>query len=309
MGIVKNMTEEEKYASLEVVKYFTSKEYQSNMFRNRLCLTSHTEVLNDKEICKNAPCDLVKEIQFTGEPLFIKKGPQNYSKKYKQYIYQFLYNNESINRILKYINDVTKTYYISLNTENSYVGFTVFIFISVVSALMILSLIVVFNDNFQPFLMFLPTGFWISQFWGFTFNLCSIICKLISQLPEENKLSVWVGNNKYLFILLNVLMDVLFNSISLIDKYSIKLVVVENGENFEIFISALYLDILSFVLLVLLGILKKQDVKLQFINSINDKFINNNIQIQIKSYTGSFNDNSYYKNTLVEENDDDDVNS
>jgi len=411
IGIAKNMTEEEKYASLEVVKYFTSKKYQRNMFVKGLCATTHTEVLNDKEICEYAPCDLIKEIQFTGEPLFIKKGPRNYSKKYKEYIYKFLYYNESINRILKYIDDITKTYYISLKTENSYVGLVCFIFISTVSALMILSLIALFNYNFQPFLMFLPTGFWfitvlgcvliiwipftnyglmkssnchLKQFImsiGFTFNLCPIICKLISQFPEENKLSAWVSKNKYIFILLNILMDVLFYSISFIDKYTVKLVVVEDGENFEIcdynicfaifivykcivvfillflifvewnisetiydikfIISALYIDILSFILLlffyfinlklyipyfliqtfntsiisitnyslfygfrVLLGILKKQNVKVQFINSINDKFINNNTQMQRRNYTDSYNDNSIYKNTFVEENDD-----
>jgi len=387
------------------------------MFENGLCITSLSELWDDEEICKNISCNLIKELQCVRKPQFIKDGPENYEKKYRKYIYQYLYEDKPIEEILKKILDVTKFYEISLNTEDSYVGLICYVFISVISGLMLLSLLVLFKDNFYPFFMILSSDFWIITvlgsiiiLWipifnygtiesikcqfkpllfsiGYSFIFCPIMHKLISQFPEENKTIKWIINHKYMFLLFNILIDISLNSISLINKYIVKSVMVEDGESFQVcnykenygiiiivlykfivlllllflifvewnisqtmydmkfILSALYIDILSTTLIVVfffiqikfyityfliqtvnisiisitnyiflygirvfLGIIRKQNVKLQFINRINENFINNATQFQTKSYNKdatSFNNNvSIIKNNIMDESED-----
>jgi len=164
---------------------------------------------------------------------------------------------------LKHINDITKVYYISLGTEDSYVGLFFFIFSLVISVLMILSLLFLFKDNFHPFFMFLPDDLWIVTvlgsillLWvpsinygevemvkchlnplymtvGFTLNICPTFYKLIVLFPEENKITCWVVKHKYLFLIFNVVIDISLCSISLINPYTPQYVLIEDGESFE----------------------------------------------------------------------------
>jgi len=264
IGIVKSLKGERKKATIEVVKFFASKEHQRETFLNKMYPTTITEILDDEEVCKKARCDLLKDVQFTGEPKFIKEASVDYRNKYKKYIYQFLYENKTKEETLKQITDITKIYYISLDTKNSYVGLIFFILIFIVSILMLLSLILLFNDKFHQIFIFLPTDFWIITvigsiliLWiplfnygqittlkchlkpflssiGYTFSLCPVTHKLISQFPKNTKISIWVNNHKYMFLLINILTDIIFNIISLIDQYTPKKILAENGENFEI---------------------------------------------------------------------------
>jgi len=161
MGIIKNISEDKKEAALEVLKYFTSKEYQIKIF-NEKCIPAISELWYDEELCKNELCDIAKSDQFTMEPEFIKDKPDYYRKKYQKYIYQYLYGNDiTVDEASKHIEDLTKVYYVSLDTKNSYVGLICFVFFSVISAFMLLSLIFIFVDNFNPFFMFLSEEFWI----------------------------------------------------------------------------------------------------------------------------------------------------
>jgi len=265
MGIVKNLNEVKRNAALEVVKYFTSKKYQKNMFKNGLCTTALTEVLKDEDVCVNAPCDVVNKVQFIGIPKFIKDESENYKDSYKKYIYQFLYENKSIKETLKQIADITKIYYITLNTENSYTGFICFVIISVISLLMVLSLLFLLNEVFLPFFKILPIDFWIIIILGsvmilvapfisygsiktincylrplilslgYTFNICPILYKLISRYPKQNKTVTWVSNHKYMFLLSNCLIDGLLCIIALtnLDPFNPTLFLVEDGENFK----------------------------------------------------------------------------
>ena len=265
IGIFKNISEEKKEAALEVIKYFTSKEYQKKEFESGSCSTALTEILDDEELCKNAPCTLMKAMQILGEPKFIKEESVDYKKKYKKYIYQFLYGNKTVEETVKRINDLTKVYYVSLkNTGNTTAGLIFFIIFSIISVIMLLSLTLLFNKNFIPYFQFLSKDFWIITvlgsiiiLWvpmfnyesiktlkchlkifffsiGLTLNLIPMIYKLILIFPIKNKIVVWINENKYLFLVLNILVDVVLNSISAIYPFTSKLIVVEDGENFEI---------------------------------------------------------------------------
>jgi len=268
IGIAKNIDETKKNAALEIVKLFTSKEYQRNKFENGIMLSAMNELCNCDEICNERvakTCDFQKSIQFTSEPRFIKERGEGCRKKYQKYIYQFLYKNKTIEETLKHVIDITKIYYVSLDTVDSYAGLFCFIFFSVVSTLMLLSLIFIYKDNLHLYFKFLSNDFWIITvlgsviiLWvplinygrittlkchlkvllmsvGYTFSIGPSFYKLIIQYPKENKISKWIKNhNKYIFLILNLFVDILMNSISLINPYTVKSILIEEGENFEI---------------------------------------------------------------------------
>ena len=264
MGISKYLPEKKREAALEVIKFLSSKEYQRGILKNLGFPTALSELLNDEEVCKKAKCDLLNEIQFTGEPLFIRDGPDDFRKKYKKYLYQYLYENKTVDETTKKIIDLSKIYYVSLDMENTCIGLIYFIFISVVTVLMLLSLILLFNDKFNKFFIYLPTEFWIINvlgsiliLWiplfnygqikpfkchlkalllsiGYTLNLGPVLYKLISEFPKKNKIINWINNHRYIFLILNILIDVLVNSISFINPYTIKQIGIEDGEKFEI---------------------------------------------------------------------------
>jgi len=68
---------------------------------------------------------------------------------------------------------------------------------------------------------------------GYTLSVCPTLYKLIIQFPEENKLFAWIYKDKYLFLLFNILIDVLVNSVSLLTEYTSQKVRVKEGERFE----------------------------------------------------------------------------
>jgi len=264
LGIEKNLPEERRNVALELIRHVLSKEYQKYYFLNGLSLTAVKEFLYDEEVCRAAPCELIKGIQCIGYPQFIKENSEEYARKYRDYIYQFLYENKTISEITKDIMDITKIYSISLNTENTTIGLIYFILILVVSVLMILSLSFLFIKKFTPFFKFLPTDLWfitvmgsIMILWipianygslesykchlvvflmsiGSTLNLCPTIYKFLIQFPEQDKRIMWFNQHKYIFLLINLLIDILLNSIAWIDSYTPKTVLVNNGQNFEV---------------------------------------------------------------------------
>ena len=413
IGIIKNIPEDRKEAALEVLKFFTSKEYQKEKFGDKTFITGIDELWSDEEACGNGFCDIVKSTQYTPEPEFLREGNDDYRKRYKKYLYELLYNNITVEETLKRINDIKDIYYISVDIKNSYVGLICFILFSVLSILMISSIIFLFRENFRPFIMFLPDGFWVITIlgsifilWvplisygpvntlkchmktlllsiGYTISVCPIMYKLIIQFPENNKLFTWIYRHKYLFLLYNILIDVLVNSVSLIDSCTIQKIFVEYGESFEnciydgeysiillfiyklvviililflvfvewnnsatmydmrIIILALYIDIISITLIfvfyniqiknyissfivqainttiislsnyilfygirILLGFMRKQNIKLEFINKINDSFINNETQLKSETFNSNNNNNSIYKSEVMNDSED-----
>jgi len=407
IGIIRNITDDKREASLEVLKYFIIKEKLKESFKNRLGGIAVDELLDEEELCKDGICDIFKNAQFTVGPQNLRYKPENYRKRYQKYIYQYLFNeNKTLEETLKHINDITKVYYVSLRTEDSYVGLIFVIYTLVISVLMLLSLIVLFKDNFHPFFTFLSDDFWIITvlgsiliLWipyisfgevqsikchlrplyytiGFTLSVCPTIHKLVTLFPEENKIIRCIVKHKYLFLIFNIIIDILLCSISLLNPYTSQYILVENGESFEkckfngiysiiilivykllivllmlflIFVEwnistiiydikfivvALYVDILFIILIfvfyfiniknykiyfilqtvttytismvnyvflygyrVFLGFIRKRDIKLQFINNINEKFINTESQLKTKTF-----DNNAFCDSTDKEN-------
>jgi len=336
LGITKNIPEEKIDSVLKVFNYISSFDYQKKMFVNGVTLTSITQFFDDEEICKVAPCELNKSLQYTAEPKYITNGPEDYAKKFKESIYQYLYKNKSLEETLKSINDITKTYSVSLNTEFSSIGLICFILIIVVSLLMLLSLYFLKIKKFNNFFSFLSKDFWIVTvigsiiiLWipltnygsiepvkchlkpflmsiGFTFITYPSLQKLISQFPEENKILTWVTKNKYIFLLISILMDISLSCIFFINPYTRKTIINEDGENFDIcklngvyslIIMMIYKFTSLFLLLFLLFVewnisANTYDMRLiisaTYVNILSGILIIIFYNIQIKNYTAYF---------------------
>jgi len=263
IGIVKDLEEEKKEAVFEVFRFLTSYDTKKKMFAQGLGKTSVPDLLNDPEICQRTNCELLKQIQFTAEPAYIRDGPDDYRKRYQQYIFEYLYNDKSLEETLKKVDDISKIYTIELSTENSSVGLIYFISFIVVSLLMIGSLAFAKMKNLKQYFTFLPFDMWVITVigsiivfsvpfvsygrtssgkcylkillicLGFTLSVCPTLYKLIVQFPGQGKTVAWVRDNRYVFIVCNVLIDLLLNSFSLITPYSSRTIDVTDGESFE----------------------------------------------------------------------------
>jgi len=266
IGINKHIPSSKLNAAVEVIKYMTSKEVQKEYLKKGQIFTSIPSLWYDKDVCIfEWWCKIFRNLQTIGEPPFITKiSDFNYPKKYQKYIYSYLFENKTEAETLKSIEDILKIYYVSLDKNNSYIGYVTFITMITISSIMLISIIFLFKRNYNPFFTFLSIDFWILTVLGSIIllwipitcieNVSSFKChlklvmaslgltlisvpnlyKLITNFPEFNNISYWVKGNKYLFLLLSILIDVLLNGISFSKPYSEKKIVVEEGESFQI---------------------------------------------------------------------------
>ncbi|ORX82972.1 hypothetical protein BCR32DRAFT_243740 [Anaeromyces robustus] len=128
---------------------------------------------------------------------------------------------------------------------------------------MILSLIFLFIPSFKPIFNFLPNDFYILSILGiimvlcigftemgditvfkchlrlylltvgFSLNMVTFLYKLIITFPEENDISNWIEQHRYLFLLSFIIIDLIMNGLLLIEPYEIKNIE-GNGEHFNI---------------------------------------------------------------------------
>jgi len=89
IGITQHINEQKHKEAIEVVKFITSREYQKKLFMSGFA-SGMTELMDDEEACKVAKCDLLRRIQFTGEPHFIKNNLENTEKNIKN-IFMIIY--------------------------------------------------------------------------------------------------------------------------------------------------------------------------------------------------------------------------
>ncbi|KAL6589009.1 hypothetical protein U3516DRAFT_653405 [Neocallimastix sp. 'constans'] len=207
IGISKYVTNERKNASLIALDYITSLETHKKFVLKELTTPFMPSLLDDEEVCHSIDCELFKSFQYIGRQ--INKNSiydfDTYSDKYRNYIYEFLYGNKMASDVLKKVEDITKIYYVSLNTKDSAIGLVSLVIISFLSLIMILSLIFLFKEFYIPFFEFLSIDFWILIIIGLI--LISSICF-----------------TKF---------DLIINGLLVATPYMIKNIMVEDGQNFQ----------------------------------------------------------------------------
>ncbi|ORX81963.1 periplasmic binding protein-like II [Anaeromyces robustus] len=251
-------------AAVKALEYITSEKFQKNFTLYYNITPIIPNLLNDEEICKQIDCELIKKIQPIERPTTKYNDYDYYSQKYREYIYEYLFEDVDINYALKKVDDITRIYYMTIKTTNTWVGFITLIISVVVEIIILFSLIVLFFEKFDSYFEFLSIDFWIISMiglilflsgnfiefegvtvykchlklfvWsiGTTFNLIPILHKLVSNFPIENKITYSIKMHRYSFFIAFLLIDLLLNSLVLIKPYVIKEKFIYEGENFNI---------------------------------------------------------------------------
>jgi len=255
--------EEKKKAAIEVVKFIISREELKKLVMENNILTGIMDLYDDEEVCSKIDCDLFKKVQMTTRYHYERKDYDDYASKIKGYFFEYLFGNKSVSEVLTKVNDITKIYTISLDTEDSNYGLIIFIITTLLSVLIVLSALFINMEKFKPFFQFLPKTFWYiivlgilcytgSNYTeygevlpykyhlkiflyciGFTFIFIPLLYQVMVNFPDENKISMWISNHKYIFISIFLLIDVFLNLLNINSTYKVKTVTHGNGKMYQ----------------------------------------------------------------------------
>jgi len=264
IGIDINIDPTKKMSAIKAVSIMTSREFQKREVLKGLIISGMTSLYDDEEVCSNIiGCDLYKEVQPIAKPINRTDNYIEYSRKFTHYFYDYLFGNkiETAESVLRKIDDITKIYYMTLDTN---VGLIFFILFLITFILMILSLIFLFIKKYENVFTFLPKFDWImimigiiaitaSSFvyfgkltnfkchmknvlfsLGYTFIYCPILHRMIINFPVINKYSLWINHHKKLFFSTLILFDIMLNGLSVLKPYGIKDIIIDEGYNFQI---------------------------------------------------------------------------
>jgi len=206
-------------------------------------------------------CDYINDIR----PFFAIKydkdefGSDYYIEKYQKYMFEFLYGDKTVSEVLKKIDNLTKNYYLTISTNDSFLGLIIFILSIVIIIIMVLSLSLLYFKKTKPYYKFLSNFDWIIHVLGNIIIMCSvftlfgnptntscqlrpilisigliinltpILSKMIINIPENNKLSEWTKSHKPIFDVSVVSIGILLNGILLLSTYDIEKVMIPEG--------------------------------------------------------------------------------
>ncbi|KAL6630325.1 periplasmic binding protein-like II [Neocallimastix californiae] len=251
-------------SAIKVLEFITSEEIQKRSMHEDHIFSAIDNLYDDPVVCSYTDCEFVKSIQPFSFVQF-NTGVYDidyYNERYRQYFYEYIYGNEALSHVLKKIDDLTKYYKFSISREDTSSGFIVFIIYLVIAFIMCATVAFLFIKKYNNYFKFLSKDFWIifllgnfilmssmltlygnvTKFkcglrisllsFGFTLSIIPIIHKLIINLTDDNnKITKWIKNNKYLFLIGILLIDLIILSLLGIKSYSVYNIIIEEGEN------------------------------------------------------------------------------
>ena len=262
IGIIKDIAPEKKKAAITALMYMTSKEFQKKYFLIENVDAGISSLYEDEEICRKINCEVYKNVQINGRPTSEYYSFDDYISRITKYVNQFLYDNKPVEKVLEEISDLTEIHYISISNKDT--RLVAIIFLIIVIVLGILLLIPLFYLNkYESFFTYFTKGSWItitlglililSSFFptlgqlsvfkcniyiiqliiGYTFILVPILYKFIIDFPKNNKISKWTYENKNIFFLVFLLIDIVLILIISIDSINVDTILINEGENFN----------------------------------------------------------------------------
>jgi len=267
IGINKNSDLSKRDAVVKAFTYFTSKDIQRKYFALRNYYSPIPSLYDEEEVCQVVDCDHFRNIQLIKRPFDQVDDYNAYTNKFRTYIYEYLYGDDNIKAIdvLKKVEDITKIYYLSLNTDDTSIGLILFIIVTITIVIMLGSLAFLYIEKLKSHFKFLPNEFWIFFIIGLIFILCPyyieigkvsstkcflkivfmiigytlsympVICQMLIQIPKEgNKISKWVSQHRYLFIGIFLLFDLILIFLMYFTPYTVMDMKYKNQKNFQI---------------------------------------------------------------------------
>jgi len=265
IGIPKCIEENKIKPITEVVRYMTSLEVQKKLVLKRIIVSGITYLYEEEEICNSIQyCEVYKNAQYIIKPVNKTNNYGKYIEKFSGYFFNFLYGYEKPEVVLKFMDDITRIYNITIDPDELSLGFISLIAYIVFSIIELGSLIFIKIGKFKIFFSYLPDAFWvlivigiiilssiiftkigdITSFKchlvvfflniGYTLIYTPIFIKLIVSFPDENKLSNWFIKNKYSFLIIALSVDTFLNVLAFIQPFTIEKIIINEGENYEI---------------------------------------------------------------------------
>lgn len=262
IGINKYIDDEKKKAAKIVYQFITSKDIQKKIVMNNSIISGIVGLYDDQEVCNITDCEFYKSLQFIARPREINYN--SYSKKFRKYIFDYLYGNETnVYNTLKKVDDISKIYSVSMGVKDSPVGLIIFLVIILISLIYLSSLVFLFIDRYRKHFQFFSKDLWamimtgvfivlyvsffefgeptayicslkISTFsFGTSLIVIPLLYVLLENFPTESKKVEWILNNKYKFISILFGIEFLLLSLTYISPYETKTVFIEDGENFK----------------------------------------------------------------------------
>jgi len=263
IGINKYIDKKNKKAAIQILMHLTSKVVQKKMMIKFNIFSGITSLYEEKEICNLRDlCEIYKVVQPISKPVAKTNDYYEYSEKFRYYIFNYLYGDDDVDpeEMLRKIDDMTRVYYIAIESKE---GKIIFMTCMTIALFIFLSSLFLFIKEFQYQFNFLSKEIWVLsltgyilllfiisididkvtpfrchlklclQFIGFTLIFVPIFHKLISNFPEENRVSFFVNDHPYLFILAFLAFDIVILLLILINPYKIKDIIVTDGKNFQ----------------------------------------------------------------------------
>lgn len=266
IAISKYSPPENIQAAVSVLNFMTSKDMQRNVVLLGKILSGITSLYDEEEVCEVVDCELYKGIQFVNRPTSKSNDYYAYSEKIRNNIYKYLYGNSNITatEVLKEVDDITRIYYVSLNSKTSSIGIILFSLFMIITFLFLLSLSVLYLEKYKNTFTYLPKDFWIIIMiglimviimsyleiapkttctcyfkhillsFGITLTFIPLLYKLIIEFPLKNKISDWISVHRYLFLLSFLALEMLFNFMLIFGKYDAKTIRDKNGKNYQV---------------------------------------------------------------------------
>jgi len=265
VGIIKHIDQDKLSSAVKVVEFMTSKETQKIFVMNEIIVSAMSSLYKEKDVCDTIiNCEMYQDVQPILKPVDITDNYNEYSIKYTNYFFNFLYRNADASKTLKAMDDILRVYDVGLNSKETPIGLITFIVFSVTIVLIICSLALLFSEKYNKLFSFLSKPSWclvilgiISVFSiGFTKigELTSFKCQLntfflfmssslvyvpifsnlLIEFPAETGISKWVEKNKQKFISVLICFSLILNGLLFIDSYKIEEIVVSEGQNFRV---------------------------------------------------------------------------
>jgi len=264
IGIIDYIEPEKKDAAITAIKYLTSKEFQKKYLLIENSDAGITSLYDDEEVCKKINCEVYKNVQINGRPSSKHYSINDYSGKIIKYINQFLYEDQPIEKVLNEISDLTEIHYVSLSNKDIKLVAIIFLIIVIVTGLsLLIPILLLYVKKYELFFIYFSKKMWIiitlgliiilSSFFttlnqltklkcniyiiqliiGYTFVLVPILYKYIIDFPQVNKVLKWIQENKYIFFLVFLLIDVILILILSINNMNADIILINEGKNFN----------------------------------------------------------------------------
>jgi len=123
IGIPKGIDQSKVNYAKEVVRYMTSLDVQKELVLENIIISGISSIYDDDEICSSIRfCEVYKNSQYIVKPVNKLKSYSEFAERFTGYFYKFLYGDEKVENVLKLMDDITRIYYVSLNSKESSVG-------------------------------------------------------------------------------------------------------------------------------------------------------------------------------------------